>query len=270
MVVDGDFASQGLMRRGATAGSYSIVTDNSANWNTAFGWGDHAAAGYVTASSTATFTNKSGNISQWTNDSGYTTNTGTVTSVGGTGTVNGITLSGTVTTSGNLSLGGSISGGLTGVTSVYNTGLAVGRSASTERIDFGTSGQIGVFLANVEEFRFAAGGTFHADADVVAFSTTVASDEKLKHNIHPITDALEKVQNLTGVTFQYRRDNKQSAGVIAQAVERVMPSAVKEVAHLNDEGTYKSVDYNQLIGLLIEAVKDQQQQIDKLRRMLGA
>jgi hypothetical protein len=42
------------------------------------------------------------------------------------------------------------------------------------------------------------------------------------------------------------------------------------VAHLKDEGTYKSVDYNQLIGLLIEAVKDQQQQIDKLQRMLGA
>ena len=201
---------------------------------------------------------------------GYTTNTGTVTSVGGTGTVNGLTLSGTVTTSGNLTLGGSVSGGLTGVTSVYNTSLAVGRSSTTERIDFGTSGQIGVFLANTEEFRFAAGGTFHADADVVAFSTTVASDEKLKHNIHPISDALEKVQNLTGVTFQYRRDDKEGAGVIAQAVERVMPSAVKEVAHLKDEGTYKSVDYNQLIGLLIEAVKDQQQQIYKLQKMLGA
>lgn len=48
VVVDGDFASQGLMKRGATAGAYSIVTDNSANWNTAFGWGDHGAVGYLT------------------------------------------------------------------------------------------------------------------------------------------------------------------------------------------------------------------------------
>jgi len=48
VVVDGDFASQGLMKRGATAGSYSIVTDNSTNWNTAYGWGDHASAGYLT------------------------------------------------------------------------------------------------------------------------------------------------------------------------------------------------------------------------------
>jgi hypothetical protein len=51
VVVDGDFASQGIMLRGASAGSYSILTDNSANWNTAFGWGDHASAGYQSAAS---------------------------------------------------------------------------------------------------------------------------------------------------------------------------------------------------------------------------
>jgi|GEM_PF-2546475 len=48
VVVDGDFISQGIMLRGATSGTYSILTDNSANWNTAFGWGDHSIAGYVT------------------------------------------------------------------------------------------------------------------------------------------------------------------------------------------------------------------------------
>jgi len=48
VVVDGDFTSQGIMLRGASAGSYSILTDNSANWNTAFGWGDHSTAGYQT------------------------------------------------------------------------------------------------------------------------------------------------------------------------------------------------------------------------------
>ena len=48
VVVDADFTSTGLMRRGNTAGSYSIVVDNSANWNTAFSWGNHALAGYLT------------------------------------------------------------------------------------------------------------------------------------------------------------------------------------------------------------------------------
>lgn len=47
VVVDGDFTSQGLMKRGASAGTYSIVTDNSANWDTAYGWGDHSTEGYA-------------------------------------------------------------------------------------------------------------------------------------------------------------------------------------------------------------------------------
>jgi len=49
VVVDGDFASTGLMKRGASSGTYSIITDNSNNWNTAYGWGNHASAGYLTS-----------------------------------------------------------------------------------------------------------------------------------------------------------------------------------------------------------------------------
>lgn len=48
-----------------------VTSTKIGNWNTAFGWGNHASAGYLTASSTNTLTNKSGNISQWTNDAGY-------------------------------------------------------------------------------------------------------------------------------------------------------------------------------------------------------
>ena len=48
VVVDGDFASSGLMKRGGTSGTYSIITDNSSNWNTAHGWGNHASQGYLT------------------------------------------------------------------------------------------------------------------------------------------------------------------------------------------------------------------------------
>lgn len=58
VVVDGDFASQGIMLRGATAGTYSILTDNSSNWNTAFSWGDHGAAGYEPGFSKNTAFNK--------------------------------------------------------------------------------------------------------------------------------------------------------------------------------------------------------------------
>jgi hypothetical protein len=51
----------------------AIDTTDVSNWNTAFGWNDHASAGYITASSTDTLSNKSGNISMWTNDTGYIT-----------------------------------------------------------------------------------------------------------------------------------------------------------------------------------------------------
>lgn len=75
----------------------------SANANTAYGWGNHASAGYSTASNSQTFTNKGGNISQWTNDSGYTTNVGDITNVSvGTG-LDGGGSSGSVTINLDLS-----------------------------------------------------------------------------------------------------------------------------------------------------------------------
>ncbi len=80
VVVDGDFTSTGLMKRGASAGSYSIVADNSTNWNTAYGWGDHSTQGYLTSLGTAIVdadfgsaglmtTNGSGSYSVTTNNS---------------------------------------------------------------------------------------------------------------------------------------------------------------------------------------------------------
>ncbi len=86
ILYDNDFASAGLMTTNGS-GVYSITTNNSSNWNTAYGWGDHSTQGYITdgntnwnnsygfitSSSTETLTNKSGNISMFTNDSNYAT-----------------------------------------------------------------------------------------------------------------------------------------------------------------------------------------------------
>jgi hypothetical protein len=92
-VTGSPITGSGTLALTLTAG-YSIPTTVSqGNWDTAFGWGNHAAVGYYLSS----------------NPAGYTSNLGTVTSVGGTGTVSGITLSGTVTSSGNLTLGGTLS-----------------------------------------------------------------------------------------------------------------------------------------------------------------
>jgi len=127
------------------------------------------------------------------------------------------------------------------------------------------------YTSGAEEMRLENDGDLHVDGNVTAYSTTV-SDERLKTDIERIESALEKVCALSGYTFTYKHDGKASAGVVAQEVEKVLPSAVieKELAFQGEEGEqYKIVQYDQLHGLLIEAIKEQQQQIDELKAKLG-
>ena len=91
---------------------------------------------------------------------------------------------------------------------------------------------------------------------------TVNSDERIKDNIEQIDGALEKVQAIRGVTFNRTDtdDDTRHAGVIAQEVEKVLPEVVKD-----GEDGIKSVAYANMVGLLIEAIKEQQTQIDDLK-----
>jgi len=100
-------------------------------------------------------------------------------------------------------------------------------------------------------------GSIVASGDVTAYS-----DIRFKHNVETITNAVDTVNNLRGVMFE--KDNRQSTGVIAQEVESVFP----EVVHTNDEGL-KSVAYGNMVGLLIEAVKEQQLQINSLQEEIN-
>ena len=109
-------------------------------------------------------------------------------------------------------------------------------------------------------------GDFHADGDVIAYSTTI-SDIRLKDNIVGINNALAKVGQLNGYTFEYKADGKVSAGVIAQEVEQVLPEAVseKQLPLKADDGQeYKVVNYDALHGLLIEAVKELSARVEEL------
>ena len=113
-----------------------------------------------------------------------------------------------------------------------------------------------------------ADGDFHANGDVIAFSTTV-SDERLKENIKIVDNALDKVKQLKGVTFTFKQDGKLSAGVIAQDVEKVLPEAVaeKKIPLKTDDGQlYKTVRYDALHSLLIEAIKELSAEVDELKR----
>jgi hypothetical protein len=96
--------------------------------------------------------------------------------------------------------------------------------------------------------------------NAVDFNST--SDQTLKTNIKPILSPLEKVSQINGVTFNWIEGNIPSIGVIAQQVEKVFPELVTTTSE------YKSVRYNGLIGLLIEAIKEQQMQIEDLKLQL--
>jgi len=95
----------------------------------------------------------------------------------------------------------------------------------------------------------------------VDFNST--SDINLKENIEIIENPIEKILQLNGITFNWKSSHQSSAGVIAQEVEKILPEIVRE-----NNGNM-SVNYNGLIGLLIEAIKEQQQQINILTEKIN-
>jgi hypothetical protein len=119
-----------------------------------------------------------------------------------------------------------------------------------------------------EEMRLESDGDLHVDGDVIAFSTTI-SDATLKYDINPIDHALDKVAQLTGVTYKYLKDGMESAGLLAQDVEKVMPCAVTErelPLHKNDGKSYKTLNYDNLHALLIESIKELTAKVEKLEK----
>ena len=95
---------------------------------------------------------------------------------------------------------------------------------------------------------------------------TSLSDETQKENIRPIENAIEMVSQMNGVYYDWiDRHNTGSVGVIAQEIEKILP----EVVSTNDRGL-KTVSYGNLVGVLIEAIKEQQVRIEELERKLDA
>lgn len=183
-----------------------------------------------------------------------------------------LTTSNFIQTQTNIIARGGISGGSLSVggATVIGTTLQVGGSvlvygATSLR---GNASIVGsVDCASLVSAGALRAATIYSTGDVVAFST---SDERLKKQITPIPDALEKVSNLKGVEFEWNTDLQdvhegKDTGVIAQEVEQIMPTAVTT----RDNG-YKAVKYEKLIPLLIEAVKELKEQNVALKAEIEA
>ena len=99
--------------------------------------------------------------------------------------------------------------------------------------------------------------------NITAFGNT--SDIKLKENIEVIPDALDKVKQLKGITFNYKKDGKVSTGLIAQDLEKVLPEAVYESSDIdNDEDKHLAIRYGNTVGLLVEAIKELEARVKEL------
>jgi hypothetical protein len=127
---------------------------------------------------------------------------------------------------------------------------------TTESMRIDGSGNVGIGTSSPSQ-KLDVAGSILASGNVTAYS-----DIRVKDNVESIEGAIGKLNQIRGVTYT-RTDlddkHRRFAGVIAQEIEQVLPEAVF------DNGKVKAVDYNATIALLIEAVKEQQGQINELK-----
>ena len=132
----------------------------------------------------------------------------------------------------------------------------------------------GAYLHTTERMHIGAGTDpssiqFQVTGQIVATDNITAyysSDIKLKDNLRPIENALYKINQIGGYEFDWNSDSEHSGhdvGVIAQEIEKVLPEVVAQ-----RKNGYLAVRYEKIVALLIQAVKEQQLQIDELKSKL--
>jgi hypothetical protein len=152
---------------------------------------------------------------------------------------------------------------------VYGNELRLHGDNPGAKVSFGTQDNAGVFTENALAQRNGA-YAFSILGSLWVNGTTYASDERFKQNITPINSPLQKLLQINGVEYEMRTNEfpknyfqpGRQMGLLAQNVEKVVPEAV------NEKDGYKGVDYARLVPLLIEAIKEQQTQIDAQKKMI--
>ena len=156
--------------------------------------------------------------------------------------------------------------GLAGVTSWALRSRMEGVASYGWNWETGGSGGGGATATSKMSLQAVSGNLQIAGSFTAGGNVTAYSDKKLKDDVKVIENAVEKIKQVRGVTFIRNdiEDNKRQTGVIAQEVEKVLP----EVVGYDEDRDTKTVAYGNMVGLLIEAIKEQQETIDKLTSRL--
>lgn len=262
--------------------SSNTLTGTTAQFNSALSDND-----FATIDGTETLTNKtltSPTITSIINSGTKTipTGIGTFVITGSTGTItSGMIVDGTIvnddisasaaisisklssSTISGISLGSNLNNLTAGSYITYSSGTTYNGSSP---ITIGVAGTT-INTANTLVARNGSGdftaGTINCSNLTATFSVTAAdinstSDINLKTNIQTVENALDTVSQLRGVSFDWKENGKGSYGVIAQELEEILPELVKN-------GDVKSVNYNGIVGVLIEAIKELKEEIEELK-----
>ena len=225
------------------------TTDNTQTTNitaaSASAWGAYTSASAYSASLAASITGSSSNVTALSQSLYFTDTTQSVN-----------------ITQASASAWGAFQSASSYSGSFYTTINNLSSSIATTDTLFAKLGSANRFNGNQE-----ITGSLTVSGDVTAY---YSSDERLKDNIALISNPIEKVQQLRGVEFDWNdkslfKAGRHDYGVIAQDVQKVLPELVKET-HTG----YLGVDYDKMISLLIEVVKEQEKRIKDLENKIGS
>ena len=171
-----------------------------------------------------------------------------------------LTVDENATIAGNLTVSGTFTDSGTGTQTTARaslsagTGISYNNSTGVITCTVDTPTEVG--LQHLSNGGRNLNGDFTATGNVTAFS-----DERLKENVETIEGALDKVSQMRGVTYKFKselNDGQRGTGVIAQEMQQVMPEVVQD-------GEYLSVAYGNLVGVLIESIKELKAEIEELK-----
>lgn len=133
-------------------------------------------------------------------------------------------------------------------------------STNATRYPIFANGTSGAIIENVSSTKL----TFNPSTGLLTSTDyNSSSDKRLKKNIKTVSNALEAVASLRGVSFDWKEGGGKSIGLIAQEVKEVIPDIVT-----TDENGFMGIKYTNIIGLLVEAIKEQQDQINTLKKQI--